>query len=344
MVLLNVLFFSGKEVHMKGVKIAVALGLLFVMQAFFIFGFFDILTGGNIEMEGGSGGGSDIVEVALAEVKDINDGGRKFWTYMGFTEHQEWCACFVSWCGEQCGYYNGDGGIMPKSAVADDFRIFYQNQDRWKDGQAHSGDYIPQKGDFILFQWDGDSEEKIDHVGIVTDCDGQTVNTVEGNSGDKVKCKEYALSNKVIIGYGVPNYPKIGIMGTGGHMTDGTNYTLEEMNLIYACVQQEDGQSYEGALAVISTVMNRVDSPEWSFCGRNALEQLKAPGQFCYSIDDNWKAWLDGNVQDYVKKAVDDCLKEGIRNHDYTSFRTNQGSHTGGEYIPDKKGNYYFNE
>lgn len=331
---------------MKGIKIAVIVGAFYVTMTFFVFIFFSLLFGGKIEEEKGelgTGGGNDIVQVALAEVTDENDGGEKFWSYMGFTEHEEWCASFVSWCGYQCGYYDYDDvSIMPRSALCEDFRIFYKEIERWRDGQAHGGSYVPHRGDFILFQWEGKPEEKVEHIGIVVDCDGTVVTTVEGNSNDKVQCNTYSLSNQNIIGYCVPEYPG-GVLGTGGHSVDGTNYTTDEINLIYAIVQQEDGGSYEGALAVISTAMNRVDSSEWGFCGRNALDQLKAPGQFCYSIDENWKQWLGGNVKYYVKQAVDDCLKEGIRNHDYTSFRSNQGSHTGGEYIPDESGNYYFN-
>ena len=129
---------------------------------------------------------------------------------------------------------------------------------------------------------------------------------------------------------------------TGAYGSDTTDYSREELELIWAIVQQEDNGSYEGALAVISCAMNRVDSSKWSYAGNNALKQLTAPGQFCYSIDNHWRKWLGGNAYDYVKKAVDDCLNKGIRNHGYTSFRSRQGSETGtaGAYVG---GNYYFN-
>ncbi|MCD7956777.1 MAG: NlpC/P60 family protein [Lachnospiraceae bacterium] len=125
---------------------------------------------------------------------------------------------------------------------------------------------------------------------------------------------------------------------TSGNSTDNTSYTQEQMETIWAIVCQEDGGSYVGALAVISTAMNRVDSAQWSYLGSNAYAQLTASGQFCYSIDNNWKRYLGGNVPDYVKQAVSDCLENGIRNHSHTSFRSYYTE--GSEQIGG--GNYYF--
>ena len=97
-------------------------------------------------------------------------------------------------------------------------------------------------------------------------------------------------------------------------------YTEDELNLIYAVVRQEGGPDYESALAVISTVTNRLNDDHWSWCGDTVLEQITHPGQYCYSIDDYWVRYLDGNVEDCVKKAVLDGLS-GVTNHDYTCFR-----------------------
>ena len=42
-----------------------------------------------------------------------------------------------------------------------------------------------------------------DHVGIVESCDGTTVYTVEGNSGDAVKENSYTVHSASIMGYGI---------------------------------------------------------------------------------------------------------------------------------------------
>ena len=87
--------------------------------------------------------------------------------------------------------------------------------------------------------------------------------------------------------------------------------------------------------------MNRTESESWCSAGGNALSQLTANGQYCYSIDQYWKARLGGNVPGYVKQAVYDCLKKGIRNHTYTSFRSTRGAATGSNAVQ-IGGNWYF--
>ena len=110
---------------------------------------------------------------------------------------------------------------------------------------------------------------------------------------------------------------------------DGMGYTQEQLELIWAIVAQEDNGSYEGALAVITSAMNRADENYGGF-GQNALAQLTAPGQYCFSpsVSDPgyYQARLGGNVPDYVKEAVSDCLIYGDRNHGFLNFRSNSGS------------------
>ena len=127
----------------------------------------------------------------------------------------------------------------------------------------------------------------------------------------------------------------------GGYRADPTAYSKAQMELIWAIVAQEDNGSYAGALAVISSAMNRTESARWKSLGSTALAQLTAPGQYCYSNDSYWRRWLGGNVPGYVKQAVWDCLKKGIRNHKYTSFRSRKGSQTGASAVQ-IGGNWYF--
>ena len=128
---------------------------------------------------------------------------------------------------------------------------------------------------------------------------------------------------------------------TKGHRKDPTNYSQSQLELFWAIVAQEDNGSYKGALAVISSAMNRTESSKWGYCGRTAMEQLTAPGQYCYSNDTYWMARLGGNVPDYVKTAVNDCLKKGIRNHNHTSFRSTKGKVTGPDAVQ-IGGNWFF--
>ena len=58
----------------------------------------------------------------------------------------------------------------------------------------------------ILFSLTGGNNGTIDHVGIVESVSGGTVNTIEGNSGDKVARRSYSIGSSNIYGYGVPAY------------------------------------------------------------------------------------------------------------------------------------------
>lgn len=129
-----------------------------------------------------------------------------------------------------------------------------------------------------------------------------------------------------------------GLFMTGGN---GIGYSQEQLELIWAIVAQEDNGSYEGALAVISSAVNRCESPIWGYLGSDPLTQLTAPGQYCYSLDDYWRPRLGGNVPDYVRQAVEDCLVRGIRNHTYTSFRSTKGKTTGNDAVQ-IGGNWFF--
>ena len=59
-----------------------------------------------------TGGDGQIVTVALSQVGNV--GGQPYWSWYGFNSRVEWCACFVSWCANECGYI--DAGVIPKYA------------------------------------------------------------------------------------------------------------------------------------------------------------------------------------------------------------------------------------
>ena len=99
------------------------------------------------------------------------------------------------------------------------------------------------------------------------------------------------------------------------------NYSDSEIDLLCAITAQECSTSYEGALAVITTAMNRASSSEWQKYGKDPLSQYKAKNQFTYSIDGQYRKRLNGNYKSFVKQAVLDALN-GKRNHNYLSFNS----------------------
>ena len=136
-----------------------------------------------------------IVTVALSQVGNV--GGQPYWSWYGFGGRVEWCACFLSWCANECGYI--DTGVIPKFALCSDGANWFKNRGQWADNS-----HEPVAGTIIFFDWEGDGET--DHVGIVQKCENGIVYTVEGNSGDTCRTKTYSLGSASIYGYGIPAY------------------------------------------------------------------------------------------------------------------------------------------
>lgn len=142
-----------------------------------------------------TGGDGEIVTVALSQVGNV--GGQPYWSWYGFDGRVEWCACFVSWCANECGYI--DAGVIPKFAGCVLGSQWFKDRGQWQDGS-----FTPEAGHIIFFDWEGDGET--DHVGIVERVENGTVYTVEGNSGDACRQNSYAIGSSVIYGYGIPAY------------------------------------------------------------------------------------------------------------------------------------------
>lgn len=144
-------------------------------------------------------GDGEIVTVALSQLGNV--GGQPYWSWYGFGSRVEWCACFVSWCANECGYI--DAGVIPKFAGCGTGVQWFKDRGLWQDRN-----YEPRPGDIIFFDWndengqDGDS----DHVGIVEKVENGTVYTVEGNSGDMCQENRYTIGYYEILGYGTPAY------------------------------------------------------------------------------------------------------------------------------------------
>lgn len=148
-------------------------------------------------------GDGEIVAVALSQVGNV--GGEPYWNWYGFEGRVEWCACFVSWCGEQCGYI--EAGVIPKYAGCVWGVQWFQERGLWQDNS-----YEPRPGDIIFFDWDspggasGPQDGESDHTGIVEKVENGRVYTVEGNSGDACRQKDYPIGYYEILGYGTPAY------------------------------------------------------------------------------------------------------------------------------------------
>ena len=170
--------------------------------------------------------GSDMVTCAESQLEV--EGGEPYWSWYGFNERVEWCACFVCWVADQCGLLEGNSNeetqseledqtlanaklSIPKYSVCDDGINKFKEKGEWQDRETDGTLYIPKPGDIIFFDWiekdTGEQDGISDHTGIVknVDIENNKVHTIEGNSGDAVKEQEYDLNNIQIVGYGTIN-------------------------------------------------------------------------------------------------------------------------------------------
>ena len=150
----------------------------------------------------GIAGQSNDMIVAVAQSQIGNVGGEPYWSWYGFSERVDWCACFVSWCANECGYI--ENGIIPKFASCAVGVNWFQSRGHWVDGSAE-----PVPGMIIFFDWDEDitgQDGRPNHVGIVEKVENGIVYTIEGNSDDTCRRRSYSIGHYEIFGYGVTNY------------------------------------------------------------------------------------------------------------------------------------------
>jgi hypothetical protein len=164
-----------------------------------------------------------------------------------------------------------------------------------------------------------------------TDITERTVIETKGKKSSNGLTQQSAKQD-IIIEPGDPNNPNIDVtkyhnnIANGFEVTTGNlTYQLcdEDIELLCAIVSAESDKSYDDALAVISTILNRCERSNWiASHGRDPIQQATAPNQYVVYQHGSYKTYLNGKAPDTVKQAVMDALN-GVRNHNYCSFRSN---------------------
>lgn len=141
-----------------------------------------------------------IVEVAKSQLG--NKGGFIYKSWYPLHSLDAWCAAFVSWCADQCGFISS--GVFPKFASCGDGidSYFKPNNIYWS--VADNGVFVPVAGNIIFFDWDQDGVQN--HVGIVERCENGVIYTIEGNSSNEVRANTYSLYSPDIYGFAFPDY------------------------------------------------------------------------------------------------------------------------------------------
>lgn len=148
-----------------------------------------------------------IVAVAISQIGNV--GGMPYWSWYGFGSRVAWCACFVSWCANECANECGyiDIGVIPKFAGCVNGVNWFKTRGQWADES-----FEPALGMIIFFDWDSPNGESgpqdglSDHVGIVEKVENGRVYTIEGNTSDSCARRSYPLGYYEILGYGIPAY------------------------------------------------------------------------------------------------------------------------------------------
>lgn len=189
----------------------------------------------------------------------------------------------------------------------------------------------PKPGDMVFFHSTYSTSDYVTHIGIYAG-NGEMYHSGDPNQKTSLNTPYW---RQHLIGYGTMIDENVKNIGNGSPSMDylhkytrtqgKTGYSQEDLELVWAIVGQECSSSYEGALAVVSSAYNRAKENYGGY-GTDVLSQLKAPSQYCYSPNVSpsylWQQRLNGNVADFVKQAVSDCLTTGKTNHNYKSFRS----------------------
>ena len=141
------------------------------------------------------------------------------------------------------------------------------------------------------------------------------------NSSGPVKITEGDPNNPDIDITKYSNYPEKGFEVTTGNLC----YELSDadIELLCAIVSAESDKTYDDALAVITTILNRCETDNWIRShGTDPIAQATAPNQFVVYQHGSYKRYMNGNAPETVVQAVKDALA-GVRNHKYLSFRSN---------------------
>lgn len=113
-----------------------------------------------------------------------------------------WCATFVSAVAIKLRYTD----IIPTECSCQKMIEKFKNAGIWKENENRT----PKAGDIIFYDWEddgvGDNKGWSDHVGIVEKVANNVITVIEGNCGEAVKRRTFAVNGQYIRGYGVPKY------------------------------------------------------------------------------------------------------------------------------------------
>ena len=167
-----------------------------------------------------------LLQVASEEVGYTENHGRTKYGEWAGDPAAQWCAEFQCWCVDQVDQRWGTEllrNVYPFYTSSNTGRSWFIRAGRyvvrkgkvdgwgyeWLKGRTSylgSGDYIPQPGDWVFFNWTGGTDTE--HVALIEYCTRNTasgrilIHVIEGNKPSAVARDVYELNDPTILGYG----------------------------------------------------------------------------------------------------------------------------------------------
>lgn len=126
------------------------------------------------------------------------------------TVNDPWCAAFIVAIFAMCGFEN----LIPCYASCQQMIYCFLQMDRY----YSNSDFSPKPGDIVFYNWD--SNNKSDHVGLVTNNNGGALTVIEGNKSDKVAIRYISRDSSYIMGFARPDYEDAGYGANSVSYTD----------------------------------------------------------------------------------------------------------------------------
>lgn len=179
-----------------------------------------------------------VIEVALSEVgyhegaNNYNKYAAEMANWYGWSlQNQYWCDVFVDWCFIRAYGMDLASKLLyePIGSASASCNVSMQH---FQDAGRFSQDN-PRIGDQVFFGPNGSS-----HTGLVISVNGNSFETVEGNTSDAVRRRNHSVGDGYTYGFGHPDYSILGNGMNSDTAADDTNQNGSEIadETLYATV------------------------------------------------------------------------------------------------------------
>lgn len=136
-----------------------------------------------------------------------------------------WCAAFCSAIAIKLKYTD----ILPVECSCTKYMEIAKEKGIWVENDS----YVPNVGDFVLYDWQDDGTEdnkgEPDHIGVVIETTKNNFTVVEGNKSDEVGERTLSINGRYIRGFVVPKYDATNesVKGNKENNTSELKYTVK---------------------------------------------------------------------------------------------------------------------